>query len=81
MPQASRSGFLKLLSRFACACVPLPPRLLIVSGMMWHDVDPIWLTKHVLMFYTAAVVSILVSVALALTKVLNDPSTFDTAVS
>ena len=52
--------------------------------MMWHDVDPIWLAKHVLMFYMAAVVgmfTVLVSVALVLTKVLNDPSTFDTAVS
>ena len=24
---------------FACVC--LPPRLLITSGVMWHDMDPI----------------------------------------
>ena len=28
-----------------CVSVCLPPRLVITSGMMWCDVDPIWLGK------------------------------------
>ena len=31
-----------------CVCVCLPPRLLITSGMMWHDMDSIRLVKQVL---------------------------------
>ena len=31
-----------------CVCVCPPPRLLITSGMMWHDIDPIRLVKQVL---------------------------------
>ena len=39
-----------------CVC-PLP-RLLITSGMMWHDIDPYdWLNKFY-GFYMAAVVGI-----------------------
>ena len=30
---------------FACVCVCPPPRLLITSGMMWCDIDPIQLVK------------------------------------
>ena len=31
-----------------CVCLCLPPRLLITSGMMWRDMDPIRLVKQVL---------------------------------
>ena len=30
---------------YVCVCVCPPPRLLITSGMMWYDIDPIWLVK------------------------------------
>ena len=43
-----------------CVCVGLPPRLLITSGVMWHDIDPIdWLNK----FYSRymAIVAIIVN--------------------
>ena len=33
---------------FACACVCPPLRLLITGGVMWHDMNPIWLVKQVL---------------------------------
>ena len=33
---------------FASVCVYPPPRLLITSGVMWHDIDPIQLVKQVL---------------------------------
>ena len=45
--QTSRPGFLKLLlfgkSVWVCVCVCVLPlyRLLITSGMMWHDMDPV----------------------------------------
>ena len=44
--QACVPGFLELLLSAnvcmrACVCVCLPPRLLITSGMMWCDIDPI----------------------------------------
>ena len=47
-------GFLKLIlcglsvCVFACVCVCPPPRLLITSGVMWHDIDSIRLVKQVL---------------------------------
>ena len=31
-----------------CLCMCLPPRLLITSGVMWHDMDSIQLVKQVL---------------------------------
>ena len=31
-----------------CVCVCPPPRLLITSGMMWRDIDPIRLVKQLL---------------------------------
>ena len=33
-----------------CVCVSVcpPPRLVITSGVMWRDMDPIWLVKQVL---------------------------------
>ena len=31
-----------------CLCVCPPPRLLITSGVMWHDMDLIQLVKEVL---------------------------------
>ena len=31
-----------------CACECPPPRLLITSGVMWRDMDPIQLVKQVL---------------------------------
>ena len=31
-----------------CVCVCPPPRLLITSGVMWRDIDPIRLVKQVL---------------------------------
>ena len=31
-----------------CVCVCLPLRLLITSGVMWHDMNPIRLVKQVL---------------------------------
>ena len=35
-------GFLELLlSAKVCVCVCPPPRLLITSGVMWCDIDPI----------------------------------------
>ena len=53
--QAS-DGFLKIVFMWmsVCVCVCLcvyvcpPPRLLITSNTMWHDMDPIWLVKQVL---------------------------------
>ena len=54
-------GFLKLLCglcKCMCACVCLSLRLLITSGMMWSDMDPIWLVKQVLQLFMAAVVII-----------------------
>ena len=31
-----------------CVCVCLPPRLLITSGVMWRDMNPIRVVKQVL---------------------------------
>ena len=41
-----------------CLCVCPPPRVLITSGVMWHDMDPIRLIKQVLHLYMATVVVI-----------------------
>ena len=38
----------QIVSMCVCVCVCPPPRLLITSGMMWHDIDPIRLVKQVL---------------------------------
>ena len=46
-----------------CVCVCLrvcpPPRLLIISGVMWCDIDPIRLVNKFYGFYMAAVVGII----------------------
>ena len=39
-----------------CVCVCPPPRLLITSGMMWRDMNPMRLVKQVLQLYMATVV-------------------------
>ena len=31
-----------------CVCVCPPPKILITSSVMWHDIDPIRLVKQVL---------------------------------
>ena len=41
-----------------CVCVCPPPRLLITSGVMWRDMDPMQLVKQVLQLYMATVVVI-----------------------
>ena len=41
-----------------CVCVCRPPRLLITSGVMWRDMDPMRLVKQVLQLYMATVVVI-----------------------
>ena len=44
-------GFLKLIlcgCLYACVFVCPPPRLLITSGVMWHDMDLMRLVKQVL---------------------------------
>ena len=44
-------GFLKLFlcgRLYVCLCVCPPPKLLITSGVIWHDMDPIRLVKQVL---------------------------------
>ena len=42
----------RIVSMCVCVCVCLhvcpPPRLLITSGVMWRDIDPIRLVKQVL---------------------------------
>ena len=43
---------------FVCLCVSPPPRLLLTSGVMWRDIDPIRLVKQVLQLYMATVVII-----------------------
>ena len=57
MQQPARAWFLEIDSvrivsmcvcLHVCVCVCLPPRLLITSGMMWHDIDPIRLVKQIL---------------------------------
>ena len=62
-----KAGFLKLflcgrLYVCLCACVCVfvcpPPRLLITSGVMWHDMDPMRLVKQVLQLCMATVVAI-----------------------
>ena len=50
--QPARAWFLRVASvrksMLMCVCVCLPPRLLITSGVMWCDIDPIRLVKEVL---------------------------------
>ena len=41
-----------------CVCVRPPLRLVITSGVMWRDMDPIRLIKKVLQLYLATVVII-----------------------
>ena len=41
-------GFSKLFCADVYICVCQPPRLLLTSGMMWHEMDPIQLVKQVL---------------------------------
>ena len=42
-----------------CVCVCLPPRLLMTSGMMWHDIDPYdWLDK----FYSCYMATVVIIV-------------------
>ena len=60
VPAAGQSapGFFKLilcgssvcvcLCMCVCVCVCPPPMLLIISGVMWRDIDPIRLVKQVL---------------------------------
>ena len=46
------------LVREVCVCVCPPPRLVITSGVMWHDMDPYdWLNKYY-SFCMAAIVGI-----------------------
>ena len=46
---AHTPGFLKLLwLAHRYVCVSLPPRPLITSGMIWCDIDRVWLGKQVL---------------------------------
>ena len=41
-------AFVRDVSMLACMCVCLPPRLLITSGVIWCDIEPLWLVKQVL---------------------------------
>ena len=52
-PNQARAWFLKIdpvriICMCVCMCVCPPPRLLITSGVMWHDIDSIRLVKQVL---------------------------------
>ena len=38
----------QIVGMHVCLCVCPLPRLLITSGVMWHDIDLIWLVKQVL---------------------------------
>ena len=45
----ARTWFLKIdPGRIVSMCVCPPPRILITSGVMWYDIDPIRLVKQVL---------------------------------
>ena len=45
-----------------CVCVCPSPRLLIISGVMWHDMDSILLVKQVLqLLYCMATVVIIIN--------------------
>ena len=35
-----------------CVCMCPPPRLVITSGVMWHDMDPMRLAKQVLQLFS-----------------------------
>ena len=51
---------------FVCMCVSPSQRLLLTSGVMWHDIDPISLVKQGLLYYMADVVGIISIVSVAL---------------
>ena len=44
---------------YVCVCMCMPQRLLITSGVMWRDMDPMRLVKQVLQLYMATVVVII----------------------
>ena len=55
-----------------CLCVCLPPRLIITSGVMWRDMDPIPLVKQVLQLLYGNCMSLsLMGMALALVHVVD----------
>ena len=62
--QSARTWFLRIVSVqtsvcvFVFVCVCPPPRLLIIIGVMWRDMDPMRLLKQVLQLYMATVVII-----------------------
>ena len=41
------------ISMSVCVCVCVPSRALITSGMIWYDIDRVWLVKEVLQFFPA----------------------------
>ena len=43
---------------YVCVFVYLPLRLLITSGVIWHDIIPIWLINMFYRFYMATIISI-----------------------
>ena len=79
----TRSWFLKIdpawiFSIYVCVCLcecP-PPRLLITSGVLWHDIDPIWLVKQdlQLVLYMTTIAVALIGVALALFHIMETNS-------
>ena len=61
--------FLKIaLSVCVCVCVCPLSRLLLTSGVMWHDMNFIWLVEQTLQVFMAAVISIVSRYGL-----INDP--------
>ena len=49
----------RIVGMCACMCVCPRPRLLITSGMMWHDMKPIWLVNKFYSCYMAIAVGII----------------------
>ena len=69
-------GFLELLlfanvcmGMCVCVCVRPPLRLLITSGVMWHDMDSIRLVKQILLLCMAT--AVIIGVALELKHVVE----------